>query len=463
MSQMDHTKPFDINEFNRRFEAEMADMTKHQSMINSNKIPEQPTYVTSYQSPWLAQQLNPPKKEPAKPKIDFSGLTGLFGNKGPRKFPSIYNYGKTTNVSEAVNKLNMKLMSELLDFNKSVVFSPYSINYVMSIAYMGLDGVTKKEFEKVHELFSGDNSSLVYDMVNFDNDIQSDELISSNAQFLEGTYEDHITSEFDDLLEECDFELQICDFKKNPEGERTKINTWVAENTQNLIQNLLQPGTVDNLTKLVLVNTLYMKMEWYHKFSSAISRSFTQIDGNSVNVELMTAKKTNSYSYYEDDNVQVVLLPYMTPNRQHGYSFGIILPRSTADRTLRNIHDYLDKVYMTSVDVTIPKFTTEHEISLVKTYQNLGMKTLFKPYECNFGKLTTLNDLYVSEIAHKAKIIVDEEGTEAAAATAIALARNFCFMPKDDPKIFRADHTFQYFIIHNQSNTVLFTGVYNGN
>lgn len=372
-------------------------------------------------------------------------------------------------VGKSVSYLNSKLMSYIFKPNMSIAFSPYSINYVMYMVYQGMDGNTKAEFEKAHGLkqLGFENDKILSELMLFDTYIQSNELKSANAQFVESSYTEYIKPEFKEKIRHGRFRFKPANFKGNAEGERFNINQWVSSNTNGLINEIIPQDALSEDTRIVLVNTVYLKMKWIHPFDRSYTSDFTRMSGQKMKAKLMGVKDDNVYyPYYKDANVQVISLPYIA-NTSDTYSFRIILPVNKTKFVLRNITDYSNMLNRTEVKVTIPKFTTEFETSLTKVYNKMGLVEAFDKENADFSRMTMLNknesvghNLYISDILHKCKIIVAEEGTEVVAATAVIM-NDYLSCSARQVEIFYADHAFQYFIVHDKSDTILFSGVYN--
>lgn len=368
---------------------------------------------------------------------------------------------------ELNNNFHEKMFNKLFDEKRdSMVYSPYSINFIMTMLYRGMDGETREEFERVYGL-DRDSGNLIQNFVKFDRKIQHKHLMSANAIFVDGQYKENIRKDYLDRISDAvRFTLKDCDFQGNHEQEREMINEWVSNNTNGLIKDLLSDNSLSEDTRSVLVNTLYLKMRWVNPFSRSVERDFTRLDGTTKKVDMMVMDDEEYMQYYENDSLQMLMMPYRTESQSAGqFSMGIILPREGQEFNLTSTSDVEDMVgksqfHRELVNVQVPKFTTEFSVELVDMYKEFGMKTLFDDFKCNLRRLTSENDLVVNKIIHKAKIIVDEMGTEAAAATAVEMCLGAAASIKG-PKDFIANRTFQYFIIHNQTKTILFSGVYN--
>jgi serpin B len=356
------------------------------------------------------------------------------------------------------NTFHDKLFAEIFEQKAdSFVFSPYSINFIMTIVYQGMDKQTKKEFENVYNLST--NNNLINDFIEFDHLINHADLKSLNAQFVDTLYASSIKKEFKNTLKHANFSPYASDFANNHEKERKKINTWVSKKTNNLITNMLPQNSIDSDTRIVLVNALYLKMNWIHPFKTSNNHKFKKLDNSTINVNMMNMADPVNLKFYLGKIMKMVLLPYKSKSSpSNTFSMGIILQQSS--KPIGNIMHFVNEATTQLVDVKIPKFETEFDIELNDIYKKFGMNTLFDEDKCNLNRMTHTNDLYVSQIVHKAKIIVDETGTEAAAVTALVMKNEMYMMTS--AKSFIADQAFQYFIMHDQTKTILFSGIFNG-
>lgn len=275
-----------------------------------------------------------------------------------------------------------------------------------------------------------------------------------------------------------------CDFRRRPNDERITINDWVAAHTEGRIEDLLAPGTIDALTRLVITNAVYFKGNWQSTFDAAFTHDqpFYLADGSEVAVPLMADANRecryveltpdgdrNEYQRTDDgwqlpenpNGFKLLELPY----RSGKLAMIVVLPNQTDG--LADIEARLDSETLANwqatmrkqeVEVFLPRFTLTREYVLNDTLKALGLTAVFQA-----GGLTRLSDspeaaeLFVSLVAQKAFIEVNEEGTEAAAATAIVAMRGALAEPIPNPT-FRADHPFLYFIQDVESGAILFMG-----
>uniref|UniRef100_A0A8C1Q0E4 Serpin B6 n=1 Tax=Cyprinus carpio TaxID=7962 RepID=A0A8C1Q0E4_CYPCA len=262
-------------------------------------------------------------------------------------------------------------------------------------------------------------------------------------------------------------ELEEVDFKKKSEAARVNINNWVEKNTQEKIKNLLPQGSVSDATKLVLVNAIYFKGNWEKKFPKEATRvgQFKLNKTQTKPVKMMYQESKFPLAFIPEMNSQVLELPYVGKN----LSMLIILPNKIQDETtgLQKLEKALtyeklmewtkpSKMLQEQVQVTLPRFKMEESYDKMRSLLiSMGMEDVFDLQKVNLSGMSPNNDLVVSEVIHKAFVEVNEEGTEAAAATANV---GFTASMPVDPKTFIADHPFIFFIRHNPSNSILFYG-----
>jgi len=256
--------------------------------------------------------------------------------------------------------------------------------------------------------------------------------------------------------------LQEVDFVNATEESRHTINTWVAQKTQDKIQDLLSPGILTSNTKLVLTNAAYFKADWEMPFDKNLTKEklFSITATQQVQVPMMHLPKAY-FRYAELDDLQVLELPYIG-NR---LSMVILLPNQVdglADLESRltpgNLENWLSFSEVTydaseGLKVWLPKFKMSSEFNLKEVLSNMGMPLAFIDGAANFSGINDKERLAISEVVHKAFVDVNEEGTEAAAATAVIVATR-----GGAPPSFLADHPFLFLIRDNQSGSILFIG-----
>ena len=250
--------------------------------------------------------------------------------------------------------------------------------------------------------------------------------------------------------------LRTLDFRTAPDDSRITINKWVADQTEQRIKDLIPPGAIDPLTRLVLTNAIYFNAAWAEAFQQDATRPapFHLLDGTSVDVPMM--HQTERLGYAESSDFQAVTLPY--DGRQ--MEMVVLLPELgkfaefekslNAGRVASIIKDITPK----QVALSLPSFKYESEFSLGKTLANMGMPIAFSS-QADFSGMTGNRELSISEVVHKAFVAVDESGTEAAAATAVIMrATAMPVMPLE----VTVDRPFIFLIRDIKTGSVIFVG-----
>ncbi|MBA7647079.1 hypothetical protein ES703_54849 [subsurface metagenome] len=266
-------------------------------------------------------------------------------------------------------------------------------------------------------------------------------------------------AEFLELIKSSyDGELNEVDFVKAREAARQTINAWVEKQTRDKIKNLIQKGVLNSMTRLVLTNAIYFKGNWARQFEEDKTKEapFTLISGEKVNVPMMN--QTAEFNYMETEDFQGLELPYVDDE----LSMIILLPRKVDELSsleemlsLEKFSGWLSKLGKRKVIVSIPKFRMTSQFGLADVLRSMGMTDAFSG-KANFSGMNGKRDLFISAVVHKAYVDVYEEGTEAAAATAVVVGMT-AVRPEKIP-VFRADHPFLFLIRDNKSGSILFIG-----
>jgi serpin B len=245
---------------------------------------------------------------------------------------------------------------------------------------------------------------------------------------------------------------------RQTEAARRVINSWVEERTANKINELIPPGLLDALTRLVLVNAIYFIGDWDTQFEPRLTHpaAFRLPGGEQVPVQLMYQKE--NFGYRSVDGLQVVELPYtgkalsmlvLLPDKVDG------LDRLEDSLTPENLERWTRDLDEQKVEVFLPRFELTQPFRLDSLLQSLGMRDAFTS-RADFSGMDGRRELYIGAVLHKAYVRVNEEGSQAAAATAVAV-RWLCAKPVPAP-IFRADHPFLFLIRENATGSLLFLG-----
>ncbi len=367
-------------------------------------------------------------------------------------------------ISEANNEFALSLYKKLGDDEKNLVFSPYSITSALAVTYAGAKGNTAREMAEV--LWFPEDQAAFHpgykaftDSIQLTGDEKGTELRIANALWAQDDYK--LRQDFLDLAESCyKAKAENVNFKIPEELEKTrqKINRWVEEMTNNKIQNLLPPGVLKEVTRLVITNAIWFNGNWVKPFdkNNTASSIFNINSSKSVPTDFMHQK--SNAGYYEDDEVQALELLYKGEKK----SMIIVLPKETEGWRLVGRILTLDRLSLISqgmevkeVEMAIPKFTYDSQFNLKETLVLLGMKEAFSNY-ADFSGMTEANDLKIDEVIHKAFIEVNESGTEAAAATAVIMVLKSAL--EEQPIRFIANHPFIYFIVDKTTGGIIFMG-----
>ncbi|CAK6447711.1 unnamed protein product [Pipistrellus nathusii] len=255
--------------------------------------------------------------------------------------------------------------------------------------------------------------------------------------------------------------LQVVDFQKSTEETRQTINAWVESKTNGKITNLFGKGTIDPSSVMVLVNAIYFKGQWQNKFQEreTIKTPFQLSEGKSVIVEMMYQTGRFKLAFIKEPQMQVLELPYV----QDKLSMIILLPTGRVtleqiEKTLnvKTFHKWTSSSNMKErdVEVHLPRFKLEIKYELNSLLKSLGMTDVFHQSKADLSGMSPAKGLYVSKVIHKSYVDVNEEGTEAAAAT----GDNFVIKRLPIRVQFMANHPFLFFIRHTGTNTILFCG-----
>ncbi len=373
-------------------------------------------------------------------------------------------YATDESVSSLVDSLNdfsLDFYKEIIKENSgNIFFSPYSIYTALSMAYEGADGNTAEEMYNILKIEQADQITecsfgRVYNLLNKKQD--GYEISTANAFWAHKDYtflESYLSLLKDYYMAEA-YEL---DFAKNVESADT-INNWIEEKTHDKIKDMIQSSSLSDLTKLVLTNAIYFKGLWAKQFDSdnTYKTDFELSNTQKTDVDMMVYSGDDSnfnYTEIDDAGLKVLQLDYDGMD----LSMFIILPIDNnitiAESQLNkeNLIDWKSNLYETEVNVEIPKFKFETEYNLNQVLQNLGIEDAFNSGVADFSKMDGTRNLYISEALHKAYIEVNEEGTEAAAATSIVMSLSMV------PNQFKADHPFLFLIEHKETGAILFIG-----
>ncbi len=374
----------------------------------------------------------------------------------------------------------LDLYAALREENSGNIFvSPYSVSQALAMVYAGAEGETAEQMAatlsfgldqaELNEAFSALNDDLVT-RGNAEGDPDEGDtaraLHIANALWGEQTYpfsEEYIT----DLEQHYGAGLQETDFINEPGEAREEINEWVADQTEDRIQDIVPEGVITSDTRLVLANAIYFSSSWHTPFSPDATEvdDFHLLDGSTVSVPFMFLH--DSLPYTEGDGFQAIELAYAGDEfGTSGFAFTVIMPDDgefeAFDEKLDAdvLDEIIDQLSFTEIRLYLPKFTFEFNAGLGETLQAMGMTDAFDPDQADFSGMveeTPPAPLAIGEVLHKAFIGVDENGTEAAAATVVVMVEGAA-PPEEEPPDVRIDRPFLFTIRDTATGTLLFLG-----
>lgn len=342
---------------------------------------------------------------------------------------------------------------------ENLFFSPLGIDMAFSIAYEGAEGDTAKQIQQVFDFEIDDykRGEHAKDLMAGLNDNNGHyKLNVANALWIKDGYkikESYLSTaktSYNSTIDNVDFVTN--------EGV-DKINSWVKEKTQNKIQNILPPGSTDDSTRMVITNAVYFNGKWSNPFNpqKTTEESFWIDKDRSVKVTMMT-HPADMFNYAETNDLQALKMYYVGGD----VSMLILLPKDrdgmdSLEQSLdtQKINSILGMLEHQPLTVKIPKFEFETEYSLVGLLRNLGINDAFDKNTANFEGVTN-EQVYIDQAKQKAFVSVDEEGTEAAAITALVMRPTSG--PPTPQHEFIADHPFVFIIQEQDTGEILFIG-----
>jgi serpin B len=373
-----------------------------------------------------------------------------------------------TELAEGNQAFALDLYQALLEEEDGNLFySPYSISTALAMTYAGARNVTEKEMaevlhftlpqDRLHPAFNALDLLLTRRGGNGGEENDGFQLNIANALWGQKGYE--FLSEFLDVLaKNYGAGLRVLDFGRDPEKARQIINDWVYEKTEEKIKDLIPKGVILPDTRLVLTNAIYFNADWRYPFQESDTHDgdFYLMDGTVVSVPLMS--QTESFRYGEGEGYQAIALPYVGGEME----MVIILPSEGRfddfERSLNveKLNGILNSMPTTEVWLTMPKFEFESDFSLSEILIEMGMPSAFGAGAgTDFSGMDGTLNLVIKDVLHKAFVSVDEEGTEAAAATAVIMVEMAAVADATEMTI---DRPFIFMIREKGTNSLLFLG-----
>lgn len=412
-------------------------------------------------------QTQPPSPSKTPGNSQTQPITVAISDKGRDTNPS----SSASDQSQLVNgntAFAFDLYQQLLSPSSGNLFySPYSISVALSMAQAGAKGSTLSQMDQVmhynltgnslYQAFNALQLALANEQKNADNPSQNDFALNVvNAAWGQNGYQ-FLQSYLDTLAQNYGAGMRLVDFQSDPEKVRQVINDWIAQQTNQKIQNLIPQGSITELSRLVLTNAIYFNSAWLNTFNQGATQNgnFTNLDGKQSSVPMMNQQ--HSFGYTQGDAYQAVELPYSGGK----LSMLVIVPDAGQFERIETslnpalVDSIRQKLQESSVILSMPKFKIESDVALSDILKKMGMSDAFDPSKADLSGMDGTRNLFISDVLHKAYVSVDENGTEAAAATAVVVGTTS--MPAEVVTL-KIDRPFIFLIQDVQSGTILFVG-----
>jgi len=341
----------------------------------------------------------------------------------------------------------------------NIFLSPFSISTALAMTYIGAADNTAQQMKDVLH-FNLDDETLhsgfseLISSLNQPN--EKYQLSIANSMWAQEGYP--FLKEFIDKVQKYySSGLNYVDFAETTEEARQRINNWVEEKTNQRIKDIIKPGDIDSLTKLVLTNAIYFKGNWAKPFDPSLTKKETFYVSNKQEKQVEMMFESLTAAYTEDSLVQVLELPYA------GDELSMIIVLPLKGKSLEDVEgklslvlfkEWVNNLRTEKVDVYLPKFKMECRLNLKKTLVAMGMIDAFTD-EADFSKMDGTTMLKIKDVIHQSFVDVNEEGTEATASTAVIINIK---MGPSIPVIFKADKPFLFFIYDKTHDLILFMG-----
>jgi serpin B len=376
--------------------------------------------------------------------------------------PMVDSMSDTAAVVKGNNQCALDLYKQLSKQSGNLFLSPFSISTALAMAYGGAKDETAEEMAAALQFpFAGPRLHLAFaDLTKqiLGTKSQDYQLHLANGMWtarghpFRGEFKSLVQTSYGGELRELDF--------TTAERARGIINQWVEKQTQAKIRGLIPPGAITALTRLILANATYFRGEWIDPFEEGATKDapFKVTPNQEITVPMMF--QMEHFQYLETPSFQALRLGY----KGSDLSMLVFLPRQVdglaeleKSLTVDELESWTQTLEWREVKVHLPKFRVESAFTLNDVLTQMGMERAFDAASADFSGMTGARDLFISLVIHNAFVSVDEKGTEAAAATAVGLAK--AEPPGEEPPtIFRADHPFLFVICDQRSGSILFLG-----
>jgi serpin B len=351
----------------------------------------------------------------------------------------------------------------------NLFYSPHSITLALAMAYAGARGETEAQMaqalhyrlsqERLHPAFNALDLTLSRRGEAEEGEQEEGERFQLNiANAVWGQADYPFRPDYLDVLaRNYGAGLRVVNFESAPEEARQTINQWVSEETEGKIEDLLPQGAVDTLTRLILTNAIYFNASWMHPFEEKNTSDGTFYTLNSGEVTAPMMKQTERFGYAEGEGYQAVELPYV------GNEMSMVIMLPAAERfdqfegslDAERVRAITEQIERQNVTLTMPKFEFESKFGLADTLAGMGMSDAFSPEKADFSGIDGTENLFITDVVHKAFVSVDEAGTEAAAATGVVMGVTSA---PAEPVEVTVDHPFIFLIRDVETGAILFVG-----
>lgn len=370
-------------------------------------------------------------------------------------------------LTDENNAFALELYQSLRSQDGNLIYSPYSISLALAMTYAGARGETESEMaqtlrflpqDKLHAALNALDLELARRGETSSKDETPLQLNIANAVWAEQTFP-FLQDYLDVLAENYGAGVRLADFINQYETVRKEINSWVSNETNDKIEDLLPEGVLKPSTRMVLVNAIYFKADWLTPFepNNTHDAPFHLLDGSDVQVKMMS-ESLFGIPYAQGDGYQAVSLPYQGETAV----MDIIVPdegrfeefESALD--IQKLNEILGGMQTSGgMELELPKFSFTTDFGLKDQLTAMGMPDAFDPDRADFSGMTGKKELYIDNVLHKAFVAVDEKGTEAAAATAVIMEVTSVMLPDVTVTI---DRPFIFMIRDLPSRQILFAG-----
>ena len=378
-------------------------------------------------------------------------------------------------VSEANNLFAFDIYSQYKNDEGNLFFSPYSISSALAMTYEGAKGKTADEIASVFH-FPNNTAAMrsgfmqVNDYLNRPG--KNYALHTANALWAEQSYK-FLPTYLNTAETYYGGKATNLNFIGESEGSRLTINSWVENQTNDKIKGLIPQGAITGDTRLVLTNAIYFKGTWVNQFEErgTNEEDFRASPASTVKAQMMHTQ--DGFGYLENGELQMLEMPYADSIEPAPYgdsvspsniSMFILLPKNDDIHSLENslsaqkLSSLERQMQDQEVEVFLPKFKFETKYMMADTLKKMGMPTAFNYGPADFSGMDGTRNLYISDVIHQAFVDVNENGTEAAAATAVIMMAGSAPGLAPQVPVFRADHPFLFLIQDKGTGAILFMG-----